>query len=103
MGNPWRGEVGVVIDGVRRDMRLTLGALAGLEAELGAGSLVALVERFETGAFGARDVMLLIAAGLGESPESVAKADFEGGPMAAARAAARLLALTFALPPDVPG
>ena len=51
MANPWRGEVGLVIEGEPHVMRLTLGALATLEAELAEPSLVALVERFEQGRF----------------------------------------------------
>jgi len=43
--NPRRGEVAITLDGRARRMRLTLGALAALEARLGAGGLVALAER----------------------------------------------------------
>ena len=64
MANPWAGEVALVIDGERREMRLTLGALAEMEAALGAGSLVDLVARFETGAFSSGDVLAVIVAGL---------------------------------------
>ena len=101
--NPWAGEVTLVIDGEPRLMRLTLGALAALEARLGADSLVSLVARFEDGRVGSADVIALIAAGLsgGGTPMTeadLAQARIEGGPMAAARAAAALLALAFALP-----
>ncbi len=105
MANPWAGEVALVIDGERRVLKLTLGALAELEAGLAAGSLVDLVERFETGAFSTRDVLALIVAGLrgggwqGGTRDLVA-ADIEGGPLAAARAAAELLARAFTLPED---
>ncbi|MEL7174407.1 MAG: hypothetical protein AAFN05_15755, partial [Pseudomonadota bacterium] len=37
--NPARGEVGLVVDGVPRRLRLTLGALAALEASGGVASL----------------------------------------------------------------
>ncbi|WP_324752959.1 gene transfer agent family protein [Roseovarius sp. Pro17] len=103
MANPWAGEVAVVIDGERRALKLTLGALAELEAGLAAGSLVDLVERFEAGAFSTRDVLALIVAGLrgggwqGTSGDLIA-AEIEGGPLAAARAAAELLARAFMLP-----
>ena len=40
MANPWTGEVALTIDGERRVLKLTLGALAELEQELSAGSLV---------------------------------------------------------------
>ena len=34
MANPWRGEVALVVDGEPRTLRLTLAALAELEARL---------------------------------------------------------------------
>jgi hypothetical protein len=104
MANPWTGEVALVIDGERRVMKLTLGALAELEAALGADSLVALVERFEGGRFRTTDVLKLLMAGLhgGGHPttaEALLGGEIAGGPGAAARAAAELLARAFALPP----
>ena len=57
MENPWAGEVAIVLDGNRHVAKLTLGALAELEAVLEAGSLVDLVERFESGRFSTRDVL----------------------------------------------
>ncbi len=103
MANPWAGEVALVIGGERQVMRLTLGALAELEAGLESGSLVDLVARFEGGTFSTRDVLALIVAGLRGggwrgSAADLLSADIEGGPMAAARAAAELLARAFALP-----
>ena len=62
MVNPWRGEVELVIDGKPQTLRLTLGALAELEAKLQSGSLVDLVQRFESGAFSSRDVLALVVA-----------------------------------------
>lgn len=103
MANPWAGEVGLVIDGQRRSLKLTLGALAELEQRLETGTLVALVERFESGAFSSRDVLELIVAGLRGGgadldASDLLQAEIEGGPMAAARAAAELLARAFTLP-----
>lgn len=103
MANPWAGEVALVIDGERQVMRLTLGALAELEAGLEGGSLVDLVARFEGAAFSTRDVLALIVAGLRGggwrgSATDLLSAEIEGGPLAAARAAAALLARAFALP-----
>ena len=66
--NPYRGEVAIVIDGRSRTMRLTLGALAGLEARLQAGSLIGLAERFEDGKVATADLIALLAAGLSRSP-----------------------------------
>lgn len=103
MANPWAGEVALTLDGERRVMKLTLGALAELEAGLGADSLVALVERFEAARFSSRDVLMLIVAGLrgggwSGSAEDLRTADIAGGPMEAARAAAELLLRAFQLP-----
>lgn len=103
MANPWTGEVALVIDGQRRVLKLTLGALAELEQALETESLVALVQRFEAGAFSTRDVLALILAGLrgggaDVSASDLGQADIEGGPMAAARVAAELLARAFMVP-----
>ncbi len=103
MSNPWRGEVEIVIDGAPHTMRLTLGALAELEDKLQAESLVDLVERFESGAFRSADVLALLVAGLSGGgtrldQADLLSADIDGGPMAAAKAAAKLLALAFAEP-----
>ncbi|MEP1963161.1 gene transfer agent family protein [Tateyamaria sp.] len=103
MSNPWRGEVRLVVNGQVCVMRLTLGALAGLEVALAEPSLVALVERFEQGRFSSADVLALLKAGvLGGGcpvpPEALDHADIEGGPMAAARAAAELIARAFVVP-----
>ncbi len=103
MANRWRGDVALVLDGTRYVARLTLGALAELEEALGERSLVALVERFETSQFSSADVVALLGAGLRGggatlTDEAVAHAQIEGGPMAAARVAAELLARAFVVP-----
>lgn len=105
MANPWASEVELVIDGKPFQLKLTLGALAELEAALETGTLVELVERFESGRFSTRDVMRLIVAGLRGGgwtgrAEDLLQSEIEGGPMAAARAAALLLARAFALPSE---
>lgn len=102
MANPWAGEVTLVIDGTERLAKLTLGALAELEDTLGAGNLMELVGRFESGAFSSRDVMALVVAGLRGGGWPVTKAellsaDIEGGAVGAARKAAELLARAFAV------
>jgi hypothetical protein len=103
MANPWAGEVTLTLDGTRHDLKLTLGALAELEAELASGTLIDLVERFESGAFSSRDVLSLIVAGLrgggwkGTARDLLA-AEIEGGPLEAARIAAQLLAAAFMAP-----
>ena len=103
MANPWAGEVALTIDGERRVLKLTLGALAELEQELDTGSLVELVQRFEGGAYSSNDVLALIVAGLRGGGSDVTRADVmhsdvEGGPLAGARAAAELLARAFMVP-----
>lgn len=103
--NPQRGEVALVIDGRPRRMRLTLGALAELEAALGADSLVALAERFEDGAVSAGDLMRLLAAGLRGAGEPVdaaalAEAEIEGGALGALRAGLGLMAAAFGTGPE---
>lgn len=84
-------------------MRLTLGALAELEATLETGTLVELAERFESGRFSTRDVLALIVAGLRGggwrgSASDLLSAEIEGGPVGAARAAGMLLARAFEVP-----
>ena len=108
MANPWAGEVALVLDGDRHVLKLTLGALAELEAALDTGSLVELVARFETGAFSTRDVLALIVAGLrGGGWRGTAKdlvsAEIEGGLTGAARVAAALLARAFMTPESADG
>jgi hypothetical protein len=103
MANRWAGEVALVLDGRRHVAKLTLGALAELEATLDAGTLIELVERFEAGRFSTRDVLALIVAGLrGGGWQGTAAdlrtVDIGGGPVEAARAAAELLARAFSLP-----
>ena len=103
MANPYAGEVALVLDGKRHVLKLTLGALAELEAQLRADTLVALVERYESGAYSTRDMLALITAGLrgggwnGEASDLLA-ADIEGGPLEAARVAGALLASAFTVP-----
>jgi len=95
----------LVIDGQQRVLKLTLGALAGLEHALEVGSLVQLVERFEGGAFSTRDVLAVVVAGLqgggcGLSRDDLLQAEISGGVLVAARVAAELLARAFMLPGD---
>ncbi len=105
MANPWAGEVEVLLDGAPHVAKLTLGALAELEAGLQVGSLVELVERFEAGRYSSRDVLALLVAGLRGGGWRGAAADLmtveiAGGPVGAARVAAELLARAFALPSE---
>lgn len=103
MVNPWAGEAVIRLDGTEYPCKLTLGALAELEAALGADTLVALVERFESGAFKSRDVLALIVAGLrgggwrGQA-DDLLTVEIAGGPVEAARVAAVLLSRAFLAP-----
>ena len=106
MANPYSGEVAIVLDGQSHKAKLTLGALAELEAALHTGSLIDMVERFEAGQFSSRDVLALIVAGLRGGGWQGTAADLRsvtigGGPIRAAQLAAELLARAFALP-DAP-
>jgi hypothetical protein len=103
MANPFAGEVAVTLDGVAHLAKLTLGALAELEATLEASSLIEIVERFEQGRFSSRDVLALIVAGLrgggwSGTAQDLLRVEIQGGPVAAAKAAAELLARAFAAP-----
>ncbi len=103
MANPHAGEVEVMVDGIPRTARLTLGALAELEAGLGDDTLVALVGRFESGDISSREVMALLVAGLRGGGWRITAADLlaseiAGGPLGAVRTAAELLARAFAVP-----
>lgn len=103
MTNPFAGEVSVMLNGTAHTAKLTLGALAELEAVMQTGSLVELVERFEQGRFSSRDVLALIVAGLRGggwqgSAADLMQVEIGGGPVAAAKTAAELLARAFSLP-----
>ena len=79
---------------------LTLGALAELEARLGAGDLVGLAERFAGGRVSARDLTAILGAGLRGggnevTDDDLARMAIEGGLKGAAEIAARLLRATF--------
>lgn len=100
MPNIHRGEIEAELDGRRRTLVLTLGALAELEAAFGADDLVALAERFGTGRMRARDLVRIIAAGLRGagatvSDDEVAAMTAPGGVTAYVRIAADLIAATF--------
>lgn len=97
------GEVELVLDGVPHVAKLTLGALAELEASLQENDLLGLVARFETGKVSSRDVLALLVAGLRGGgwqgrAEDLRTVEIGGGPVAAARVAAELLARAFTVP-----
>ena len=100
MANSQRGEIAALIEGEEKVLCLTLGALAELEARLGAGDLVALSERFAGGRVSARDLTAILGAGLrgggnAVTDDDIARMSIEGGLRGAADIAARLLRATF--------
>ncbi len=100
MANARRGEVEGVLDGRRRTLVLTLGALAELEQAFGAADLMALAESFGKGRLAARDAARIIAAGLNGAGESVTEAEVgamrvDDGAVGCVRLVNALLAATF--------
>lgn len=101
MVNRHRGEIEAELDGRRRTLCLTLGALAELETAYQDQDLLSLAERFERGAIGARDAIRIIGAGLRGaghevSDDEVAAFSVEGGAAGYIRIVADLLQATFA-------
>ena len=98
--NPQRGEVAIRVDGREHVMRLTLGALAELEARLKVTSLLGLAEKFETGGVATAELIALLAAGIGGgggavTEDELAVAQIEGGAVGAMKAGLLLLSRTF--------
>jgi hypothetical protein len=100
MANRQRGEVAIRVDGHDHVMRLTLGALAELEARLEVASLVSLAEKFESGGVSAVELIALLTAGIrggggSITEDELAAADIDGGAVGAMRAGLTLLSRTF--------
>ena len=100
MINIQRGDVLATLDGVERRLRLTLGTLAELEQAFGAKSLIDLVQIIATGGLTARNIAMIIAAGLrgaGEAvdTEKVSAMQCEGGAAGFADIARTLLETSF--------
>ena len=98
--NRQRGEIEAEIDGERRILCMTLGALAELETAFGVDNIADLAGRFAGGRIGTRDVMAIIAAGLrggGNVIEDgeLAECRVTGGIGGAITLAARLLESAF--------
>ncbi|WP_421398829.1 gene transfer agent family protein [Agrobacterium fabrum] len=98
--NRHRGEIEALIDGERRILCLTLGALAELETAFAADDLTALAGRFASGRMKSADMIRVIGAGLRGagnvfSDEDVATATVEGGIAGHAAIVADLLTATF--------
>lgn len=98
--NRRRGEIEAVLDGERRILCLTLGALAELETAFEVDNLNDLAARFARGSISARDIIRILGAGLRGggnlySDEDVAGMMAEGGLEGFAQIVAELLAATF--------
>ncbi|PTQ68550.1 gene transfer agent family protein [Celeribacter persicus] len=103
MANPFQGEVALTLNGERHVLKLTLGALAELEAGLETDTLVALIECFEAGRFSSADVLRVVVAGLRGGGwkggyDDILTAEIKGGPLEAARVGAELIARAFTVP-----
>lgn len=98
--NRRRGEVEAVIDGERRILCLTLGALAELETAFGVADLSTLAARFSAGRVTATDLVRVIAAGLRGggnriSDDEVAAMHLDGGVTACVAIVGDLLEAAF--------
>ncbi|WP_312402605.1 gene transfer agent family protein [Rhizobium sp.] len=99
--NRRRGEVEAVLDGERRILCLTLGALAELETAFAVEDLNRLAARFSSGRLKAADMIRIIGAGLRGggnllSDDEVAAMSVEGGIATYAGIVGDLLTATFA-------
>ena len=98
--NRQRGEIEAIIDGERRILCMTLGALAELETAFGVDNIADLAGRFAGGKVGTKDVMAIIAAGLRGGGNVIDEDELvdcrvEGGIGGAINLAARLLESAF--------
>jgi len=100
MANRHRGEIEAKLDGVAHTLCLTLGALAELESAFGQGDMVSLATKFESGRLSARDLQLIVHAGLRAGGHEVTLAEVgamraEGGAAGFVRIVSELLQVTF--------
>jgi hypothetical protein len=100
MANRQRGEIEATLDGRAFTLCLTLGALAELEAALGAGDLMDLARRFEAGKLSAADAIKVLGAGLRGAGNdigdaAVARMRADGGAAGFVAIVGELLAATF--------
>lgn len=100
VANRRRGEVVAIIDGHRRILCLTLGALAELEDAFNVSNLSELGDYFSQGKFSSKDLVHIIGAGLRGGGNLYADDDvrcmsLDGGALGLAQIAADLLSATF--------
>lgn len=100
--NPYRGEIMLSVNGTRYPMRLSLRALAWLEAHFGATHFADLIKRFDHGTMKAADISAVLYAGLKAAGiwqgafSDLEEATLDEGLTHAARQAARLFWRSFA-------
>lgn len=104
--NRRRGEISAILDDKPYRLCLTLGALAELEDVFGDTDLLALAERFESGAISAHDAIRIIGAGLRGGGHTItndelSQLQIDGAAAGYMRLVADLLQATFA-PADTP-
>ncbi len=100
MTNSYRGEITAKLDGRDWQLCLTLGALAELETKLGEDDVGALAGRFSSGRLSAKDMQVIIAAGLRGgghdiSDQEVGEMRTDNGVTGYAEIVAQLLSATF--------
>ena len=98
--NRYRGEITAKLDDRQWQLCLTLSALAELEAKLGEEDIGALASRFSSGRLSAKDILIIIAAGLRGGghdigDEEVGEMRCENGVTGFAQIVADLLMVTF--------
>ncbi|KQQ37834.1 gene transfer agent family protein [Rhizobium sp. Leaf306] len=98
--NRRRGEVEAEMDGERRILCLTLGALAELETAFAASDLTELAGRFSSGRMKAADMIRIIGAGLRGggnliTDDEAAAMSVDGGILSCARIVGELLSAAF--------
>jgi hypothetical protein len=103
MVNRHRGEVEIEADGRRWTLCLTLGALAELEGEFGAGDLRELVARLTSGSLRAGELAAVLHAALRGGGHEIGRDEVSqmriaGGLPAAVSAVGELIAAAFGAP-----
>lgn len=100
MANRHRGDVDLVLPGETLTLRLTLGALAEIEAAFGVSDLAALGERLSQGRIASADLIRLLAAAVRGGGQRLSDGEFASRVTAAElpaciAALGELFALTF--------
>jgi hypothetical protein len=95
MSNFHRGEITAELGGKKRNLRLTLGALAELESELGEGDILSLLARFEESRMRTSDCIAVLRAGLRGAGETVEPGELEALGPEAFGVVVRLLQASF--------